>query len=109
MAITITAGTIYPSDKGVPSRVASPRDIRRLYPQLESLAKDMESLSKNIDRIVQDLSRISPIISLELTGAVGTGTPTLGTNCPAVDPTTPFTWIQTTLPDGSVVYIPAWK
>lgn len=40
----------------------------------------------------------------------GTGTPIgLGSICPAIDPTTPYAWIQFKLSDGSTVYMPAWK
>ena len=44
-----------------------------------------------------------------LPNTTGAGTPTLGTNCPAVDPTTPYTWLTTIANDGSTIYIPAWK
>lgn len=39
----------------------------------------------------------------------GSGTPALGSNCPATTLTAPFAWIKTTLADGSVVYVPAWR
>lgn len=49
--------------------------------------------------------------SIRFKGIVsGTGTPNgLGGNCPAVNPTTPYVWIQIELQDGSIVYMPAWK
>jgi hypothetical protein len=33
----------------------------------------------------------------------------LGNNCPAIDPTTPYTWLAFLLKDGTTVYVPAWK
>ncbi len=36
-------------------------------------------------------------------------TSSLGANCPAVDNSTPYTWITVKSGDGSTVYIPAWK
>ena len=41
--------------------------------------------------------------------ATGAGTATLGTNCPAVTPTSPYTWIKMISSDGSTVYVPAFK
>ncbi len=43
------------------------------------------------------------------TNTTGAGVTAVGTNCPAVTPTAPYTWIQATSSDGSTVYIPAWK
>jgi hypothetical protein len=43
------------------------------------------------------------------TGATGAGTALLGTNCPATTATTPYIWIEATAPDGTTVWIPAWK
>ena len=40
---------------------------------------------------------------------VGSGSATLGTNCPAVTPATPYTWIQNVAGDGSVIFSPVWK
>lgn len=45
-----------------------------------------------------------------LTGAsTGSGTAALGANSPASTLSAPYTWIQSKAPDGSTVYIPAWK
>lgn len=41
--------------------------------------------------------------------ATGSGSAALGTNCPAVTPTAPYTWIKIQSSDGSVVYVPAYK
>jgi hypothetical protein len=41
--------------------------------------------------------------------ATGSGSALLGSNCPAVDPSTPFSWIKMLAADGSTVYIPAYK
>jgi hypothetical protein len=41
--------------------------------------------------------------------STGSGTPSIGSNCPAITTTAPFTWIQFELEDGSIVYVPAWK
>lgn len=41
--------------------------------------------------------------------ATGTGSALLGTNCPAVTVSAPYTWLKMTAGDGNTVYIPAWK
>jgi|GEM_PF-1822816 hypothetical protein len=43
------------------------------------------------------------------TNTTGSGSASLGANCPAVTPTAPYTWIQVKTADGSTAYIPAWK
>lgn len=43
------------------------------------------------------------------TDGTGAGTPLLGTNCPAITLSAPYTWITAQSSDGSTVYIPAWK
>lgn len=40
---------------------------------------------------------------------LGSGSANLGSNCPAVDPSTPYTWIKTQLEDGTVGFIPFFK
>jgi hypothetical protein len=39
----------------------------------------------------------------------GAGSALLGTNCPAVTATAPYTWITMMAGDGSTVYVPCWK
>jgi hypothetical protein len=39
----------------------------------------------------------------------GTGSASLGSNCPAATVTAPYKWLQISLSDGSTVYIPCWK
>lgn len=41
--------------------------------------------------------------------SVGTGSASLGANCPASTIGAPYTWIVLISSDGSKVYIPAWK
>jgi hypothetical protein len=41
--------------------------------------------------------------------ATGSGVASLGSNCPAVTATAPYTWIQAFSNDGSTVYIPCYK
>lgn len=43
------------------------------------------------------------------TDTTGVGAALLGSNCPASNLTTPYTWIKMTSSDGSTVYVPAWK
>lgn len=44
------------------------------------------------------------------TSATGLTTALLATaNCPAVTGTSPYVWIKALAPDGSTIYIPAWK
>ena len=42
-------------------------------------------------------------------GTTGAGTALLGTNCPAVTATAPYTWLEMLGPDGSTLYVPAYK
>ncbi len=42
-------------------------------------------------------------------GNTGAGTADLSNNCPAVDPSIPYTWLKMKSSDGSVVYVPAFK
>lgn len=39
----------------------------------------------------------------------GVGVTAVGTNCPAVTPSAPYTWMTVTTSDGSTGYIPIWK
>lgn len=41
--------------------------------------------------------------------ATGSGTALLGANSPALNTSSPYTWIAVTTADGSKAYIPAWK
>ena len=41
--------------------------------------------------------------------STGAGATAVGSNCPAVTPTTVYKWITVKLADGSTGYIPAWK
>lgn len=43
----------------------------------------------------------------QVNGVVGTGTASLGTNCPASVPSTPSTWTTVSL-NGVPAYIPVW-
>jgi hypothetical protein len=43
------------------------------------------------------------------TGSTGSGTASLGTNCPASVLTAPYTWIEVTAPDGTLCVQPIWK
>jgi hypothetical protein len=42
-------------------------------------------------------------------GSTGAGSAALGANCPATTLTAPYSWLKMLAPDGSVVYVPAWK
>ncbi len=44
-----------------------------------------------------------------LKGTTGSGSALLGSNCPAVTASAPYSWIEVTTSDGSTAYIPAWK
>jgi hypothetical protein len=44
-----------------------------------------------------------------LHNATGSNTPTMGTNSPATDPSTPYTWVKILAADGTTCYLPAWK
>lgn len=41
--------------------------------------------------------------------ATASGAANLSTNCPAVTPGAPYTWLQVLTPDSSVAYVPVWK
>lgn len=43
------------------------------------------------------------------TNTTGAGITAIGTNCPAVTASAPYTWIQAVSADGSTIFIPAWK
>lgn len=43
------------------------------------------------------------------TALTGGGIAAFGLNCPAGTLAAPFTWLKALAPDGSVVWIPAWK
>jgi hypothetical protein len=43
------------------------------------------------------------------TNATGSGSASLGANCPATTVSAPYTWIKMISSDGSTVYVPAWK
>jgi len=45
----------------------------------------------------------------EFCEVVASGTPQLGTNCPAVTAAAPYTWWRIKTTDGSVGYVPIWK
>jgi hypothetical protein len=47
--------------------------------------------------------------TLAMYGSTGAGSALLGTNSPASTLTAPYTWLKMLAPDGSVVYLPAWK
>lgn len=44
-----------------------------------------------------------------LGSSTGSAVASLGGNCPAVDPSTPYTWIKTQLSDGTIGYVPFFK
>jgi len=48
-------------------------------------------------------------IKFSTNNTTGSGSAALATNCPAVTPTAPYTWITVTTSDGSTGYIPVWK
>jgi len=41
--------------------------------------------------------------------AVGSGTASLGSNCPAIDPSTPYAWLKFELDDGTIGYVPFFR
>lgn len=43
------------------------------------------------------------------TGSTGSGSASLGANCPASALTAPYTWIEETAPDGTPCVRPIWK
>lgn len=110
--VTAKAQPIYTPPKNSPSRVSSPAIIRKQLPQIKSAATDLESLSKRLNSVVQDLGTIAPNITVTVTLTVddtGTGTASLGTaNCPATELAHPTTWVQVTLPDGTIGWTPVW-
>lgn len=53
--------------------------------------------------------RIAGIPQFAGTNTTGSGSASLGANCPAITPTAPYTWIQVKTADGSTAYVPAWK
>ena len=47
--------------------------------------------------------------TISATATTGAGVALLGANSPASTLTAPYTWIQVKAPDGTTVFIPAWK
>ncbi len=43
------------------------------------------------------------------TNTTGSGSASLGGNCPGVTSSAPYTWVQVVTSDGSTAFIPAWK
>ena len=39
----------------------------------------------------------------------GSGVASMGTNCPAVNAAQPYTWLKMKAPDGTTVYVAAWR
>lgn len=64
-------------------------------------------LTNNTTAFIVDSSQILNFIAANL--STGAGTALLGTNCPAVTVSAPYTWVKFKHSDGSVIYIPAWK
>ncbi len=52
---------------------------------------------------------LSGLLRFNGTNSTGAGSALLGTNCPAVTATAPYTWISALSSDGSTVFIPVWK
>lgn len=48
-------------------------------------------------------------LKFDANNSTGSGTPLLGSNCPASTLTAPYTWIEIRTSDGSTAYIPVWK
>ena len=48
-------------------------------------------------------------LKFSITNSTGAGSALLGTNCPAITLTAPYTWITVTTSDGSTGYMPIWK
>jgi len=67
------------------------------------------SLNHNGTDFVVDIT--TGLLKVNAAGSwtTGSGTPTVGTNCPAADATTPHTWLKLKANDGDTVYVPAWK
>jgi hypothetical protein len=57
--------------------------------------------------LVQGVANVSQL--KVTTNSTGAGTALLGTNCPAVTVSAPYTWFKCISSDGSTVYLPAWK
>lgn len=41
--------------------------------------------------------------------ATGSGSAALGSNCPAITPSAPYTWVKIQTSDGSIAFVPAFK
>lgn len=65
-----------------------------------------ESLPSNY---LQNLAAMSMDTPKFTTSSTGAGIAAFGLNCPAGVLSAPFTWLKAFAPDGSVVWIPAWK
>lgn len=71
---------------------------------------DSDTILKGSSNLTFDGTILEVVTTLKIdNNSTGGGTASLGVNCPAVDPTTPYTWFKMKSSDGSDVYIPAWK
>ena len=52
---------------------------------------------------------IGGLMKFSGSNSTGANSALLGTNCPAVTFTAPYTWLKVLTSDGSTAYVPAWK
>lgn len=110
-ANTFSAKQTFQQSGPAGSRVAPLKIIQSATPDV--LAEGDVWLDNSIDTVEYDFRwrgslSTKTAISTKL-NTTGAGVTALGTNCPAVTATAPYTWIETKALDGSTVYIPAWK
>jgi hypothetical protein len=99
---TTTAGTfqgILDFDTGQTAGVGANTVIRSFRSTAPLLFRNFASY--NFDNIIQNANS-----ALETTG---TGSASLGSNCPATTTTAPYKWLKIQLSDGSNVFVPCWK
>lgn len=85
-----------------------------LYTSTTNSGSIINGITLGSDVLVFDRSGdigMAGIIDYKTSGncITGSGTPTLGANCPATTLTAPYKWLKMETDDGSTVYVPAWK
>jgi len=50
-----------------------------------------------------------PAATVASVESLGQGAASLGSNCPASHPETPWRWLKVLTSDGSTAYVPAWR
>jgi hypothetical protein len=68
-----------------------------------------DAIISDLQQRVATLERLLQFSLLTSNDGAGAGSAELGSNCPATDPSTPYTWVEGTAVDQSTIWVPVWK